>query len=286
MALPEAYDLRRLSPKDYSAYAAEIRKRLERSEDLTLLLQTSTTLVAWGRVRQNAVPVDFDLLGFGKGLVQRALQLDPKSAWAHELLNVAADQELLRRLPESVWQGPLESRRQAIQTLPDGERFRELAILAIAAGDVGFRADRLRHDAIEAKAAWQQAGRYAREALNMASKAQSHPDYGTAFFQANMVLGMEAIQSGDSKAASSYLLKAAGAPVTEALKYPIANARPWPMNWHFPSILAAALLKSGQRDTVVEFLESYARITVAGRDRCLEDIALIRQGKLPSWAGS
>jgi hypothetical protein len=264
---------------------AEIRKRLERSSDPSLLLETSTPLLAVGKFGRKT-PVDFDLFAFGKTLVQRALQLDPKSTWAHQLLNVAADQELLARLPQSVWQGPLESRRQAIQALPDGERFRELAILAIAAGDLGVRADRIQHDAVAAKAAWQQAGRYAREALDMAAKAQSHADYGTAFFQANMVLGMEAIQAADPKAATAYLLKAAQAPVTEALKYPIANARPWPMNWYFPSTLAAALLKAGQRDAVIEFLESYARITVAGRDRCLEDIALIRQGKLPSWAGS
>jgi hypothetical protein len=151
---------------------------------------------------------------------------------------------------------------------------------------VGYRADRINHDAAAARAAWQQAGKYAREALDIASTAQSHPDYGTAFFQANMVLGMDAIQGGDSKAATAYLRKAAEAPVTDALRYPIPNARPWPMNWHFPSVLTAALLRAGQRDAVVEFLESYARITVAGRSRCLEDIALIRQGKLPSWAGS
>jgi hypothetical protein len=130
---------------------------------------------AWGKFGSKTIPGDFDLFDFGKGLVQRALQLDPKSTWAHQLLNVR-------------------------------------------------------------------------------------------------------------KAASAYLLKAAEAPVTEALKYPIVNARPWPMNRHFPSVLAAALLKAGQRDAVVEFLESYSRITVAGRDRWLEDIALIRQGKLPSWA--
>jgi hypothetical protein len=285
MKLPEAFMTRELgTPQDYGAYAAEIRKRLERSQDLTLLLETSSRLLAWGRIRQKAVPPDFDLFAFGKTLVQRALQFDPKSAWAHQLLTVAADQELLGRLPESVLQGPVESRHQAIQTLPDGDRFRELTILAIEAGDVGFRADHVRHDATEAKAAWQQAGGYAREALDIAPKAQSHPDYGTAFFKANMMLGLEAIHGDDPKTANSYLLKAAEAPVTDALKYPVDNTRPWG-NMHFPTTLAAALLKAGQRDAVVEFLERYARITVAGRDQWLEDIALIRQGKLPSWAG-
>ncbi len=174
------------------------------------------------------------------------LRLDPQSVWAHELLNVAVDQQTLDHLPESVWEGPLESRHQAIEQLPYEERFRELVILAMAAGDVGFRADHYgAHDAVAAKAGWQQAGRYARDALDMAPKALSDPDYGTAFFNANMTLGMEAMQDGDAKTASSWLLKAAQAPVTDALRYPIPNARPWTGNWRFPSILMAALLRAG-----------------------------------------
>ena len=284
MAEPGAYELQHLSSRDYSSYVAEIRQRLEHSRDVTLLLDTSTPMVAWGRTRRKAIPVDFDPLAFGRTLIQRALQLDPQSAWAHELLNVATDQELLDHLPESVWQGPLESRRHVIESLPYGARFRELAILGIAAGDAGFRADRYNHDAVAARASWQQAAKYAREALDMASQAQSDPDYGTAWFDANMVLGMEAIQEGDSKTAGSYLLKAAQAPATDALRYPVPNARPWPDNWHFPSILTAALLRAGQRDAVIEFLERYSHITVSGRQQCLQDAALIRDGKLPLWA--
>ena len=107
--------------------------------------------------------------------------------------------------------------------------------------------------------------------------------YGTALFNANMVFGMAAIQEGDLKAAGAYLLKAAEAPATEALQYPIANSRPWRSGWNFPSILVGALLQAGERDAVIRFLESYAKITVAGRERCLENITLIRQGKPPSW---
>jgi Zn-dependent protease with chaperone function len=285
MAEPEsAYQLMHVRSPDYSSYVPGIRQKLEHSRDTTLLLDTSTTMVAWGRTRRKA---DFDPLAYGKSLVQRALQLDPQSVWAHQLLNVAADQQALDHLPESVWEGPLESRHQAIERLPDGERFRELAVLSLAAGDVAFRADHYgAHDEIGAKAGWQQAGRYAREALDMALRAQSDPDYGTAFFNANMTLGMEAMQDGDAKAAGSWLLRAAQAPVTDALRYPIPNARPWTDNWHFPSILMAGLLRAGQRDSVVEFLESYSNITVSGRRRCLEDVAVIRQGKLPVWVNS
>ena len=161
-----------------------------------------------------------------------------------------------------------------------------MANLAIAAGDEGVRADVISHDAAAEKAAWQQAGKYAQEALDISSQALSHPDYGTAFFNANMILGTAAIKAGDAKSAAQYLLKAADAPATDALKYPIVNARPWAMNWHYPAFLVSGLLKAGERDAVLAFLKRYSKIVVSNRDRCLEDIALIKQGKQPSWAKS
>ena len=65
------------------------------------------------------------------------------------------------------------------------------------------------------KAAWQRASGYAGEAMELAPEVRNHPDYGTAFFNANMVLGMAAIKAGDAKRAASYLLKASDAPVTD-----------------------------------------------------------------------
>jgi hypothetical protein len=280
-----------------SAYAVEVRRKLEQSKDVQLLLFTADVLVSMQN-RQHGP--DYDPIEFGKTLIRRAIELQPDSTWARQLLNVAADQQSIASLPEAVWHGDFESRHQAIQALPDGDRFRELALLAIAEGDhavhsevairslptgeQGRHADFVRNDAAHAATDWQQAGQYAREALDMAAKARSHPDYGTAFFDANMVLGMVAIKNGDAKAAAEYLLKAADAPATDALKYPIPNARPWPANCHFPDTLAAALLQAGERDAVVAFLEKYAHITVSGRGRTLVDIAAIRSGKLPDWA--
>ncbi len=280
-----------------SPYAVGLRRKLEQSKDVQLLLFTADYLVSMQN-RQHGP--DYDPIEFGKTLIRRALEFQPDSTWARQLLNNAADQELMARLPEAVWHGDFESRRQAIQALPDGDRFRELALLAIAEGDQathaerairalppgeqGRHADVVRNDAANAPTNWQHAGQYAQEALDLAPKARNHPDYGTAVFDANMVLGMAAIKSGDTKAAAAYLLKAADAPATDALRYPIGNARPWPTIWQFPNTLAAALLQAGERDAVVAFLEKYARITVSGRGRTLVDIAAIRSGKLPDWA--
>jgi Zn-dependent protease with chaperone function len=261
-----------------SPYAAELRKKLESSNDPKLLLSAASRLVGMGRPPQ----ADLEL---GEALIKRALTLQPDSIWARQLLRTVADQRTTAILPTAVWQGDLESRHKAIEQLPTGDRFRELANLAISAGDEGVRSRLQKHDEVGEKAAWQRAGGYAKEAMDLAPQARTHPDYGTAFFNANMILGVATVVAGDAKAGASYLLKAADAPVTDALRYPIPNARPWSM-MRFPATLEAAVLKAGERDAVIAFLKRYSEITISDRDRCLEDLALIRQGKPPSFGGN
>jgi len=42
------------------------------------------------------------------------------------------------------------------------------------------------------------------------------------------------------------------------------------------------LLKEGEREQVVEFLEVFARLTITGRDRLLKYTQAIREGSMPS----
>jgi len=244
-----------------SPFEAEIRKKLESSKDITLLLSAASPLVLMG----GAPPSDLD---YGESLIKRALSLQPTNSWGRQLLNSVTERRTIASLPGAVWEGSLDSRHQAIERLATGERFRELTNLAVSAGDQGMYSRSMKNESA-AKAAWQRAGGYAKEAMDLAPQARSHPDYGTAFFNANMVLGMAAVEAGDAKTGANYLLKAADAPVTDALRYPIPNAWPWRTNWQFPSVLEAALLKAGERDAVITFLKRYSEIAVSDRDRCL-----------------
>ncbi|HEX3879082.1 MAG TPA: hypothetical protein VHW24_18980, partial [Bryobacteraceae bacterium] len=273
------------APGPSATYAAQVAKTLQQSTDVRTILLAANHLVGMTLPDSKRFG-DVDPLAFGQQLIQRALTLQPNSAWAHQLQNVAADRQLIGTIPGAVWQGTFDSRHAAIESLPTGDRFRELAILAMAAADRGVRAQVQFHVPAAEQDAWSKAGVYAREALDLAPQATNEPDYGTAFFNANMILGMVAVRSGDTKTAVGYLRKAATAPVTPALRYPISNARPWLNNWRFPDMLMTALLKAGQKDAVLDFLERYAKINVEYRTRYLESIALIRQGKTPSWARS
>ena len=42
------------------------------------------------------------------------------------------------------------------------------------------------------------------------------------------------------------------------------------------------LMKEGEREAVVEFLEALARLTIIDRDRLLKDAQAIREGRMPS----
>jgi hypothetical protein len=50
-------------------------------------------------------------------------------------------------------------------------------------------------------------------------------------------------------------------------------------SWMEPS---NRLLRRGERESVVEFLEAFARLTITERDRVLQDIRAIREGSMPS----
>ena len=89
-----------------------------------------------------------------------------------------------------------------------------------------------------------------------------------------MLLGLLAMRDHDRKAALKYLRDAAGAPITEDLAYfdqPITYPV---LSW---------LLKDGERDSVIQFLEQFAKTSSVDRAQLLESAALIRKGEKPVW---
>ncbi len=116
-----------------------------------------------------------------------------------------------------------------------------------------------------------------KSALDVTHKApgmDKDPDAGTALYQADMLLGLLAMRDHDRKAALKYLRDAAGAPITEDLAYfdqPITYPV---LSW---------LLKDGERASVIQFLEQFAKTSSVDRAQLLESAALIRKGEKPVW---
>jgi hypothetical protein len=274
----------RWNPDDSEARKrlAYINGELSQSGDVNFLISTATPMVSMQWPTTHGMAAGAEIFAVGKAAIQRALKLNPNSVWARQLMVKVHDQELVVSLPANIWSGPPETRHRAIQALPNGERFREMSILAATAGDDAMRAIRMSHDSDAWTALWVLAGTYAQEALTIAPQAKDYPDYGTSLFRANMVAGMSALVGGDKAAAMEFARKAMDAPPTEALRYPIVNARPW-SNWHYPHVLVAKLLREGDREAAADVVEQYSHLLIADKDGWVADLATIRKGGTPAW---
>jgi hypothetical protein len=95
-----------------------------------------------------------------------------------------------------------------------------------------------------------------------------------------MTLGSLALEEGNKDAALKHLRKASQAPPSEELIYAddlvIAMFAP-----HLP----ADLLKLGEREAVIDFLENMARVSLAQRMKIRSTIASIRRGETPDFYG-
>ncbi len=271
----------RWNPEDPEApkKLAYIAGELKDSSDVHFLLETASPMVSMQWLAGRAPPAVAELLAIGKAAVERALKLEPDSAWAHRLQLEVHDREQEAKLPDNTWHGPLDSQHQAIQALPVGERFREMSILAASAGVSAMNAPDT-HESPEPL--WQTAGNYANEALSLAPEAKDDPDYGTSFFRANMVAAMSALVRHDRATGIAFARKAMEAASTEALRYPIVNARPW-SNWHYPQIVIAELVRQGERDSAADLASQYSSIVIANKDPWVAAAAAIRKGEAPEW---
>jgi hypothetical protein len=250
----------------HSPYAQEVRRKLDQSTDPELLAAAGDYLTfAQGR------EYDFDPRALGKSYLERALQLNPQLVTARSRLVSLRNGERNRRMYDHLKDVPKESQYQACSALPEAERFEYLPHLAELAYFEGENAENARKPE-EAKAAWERARKYAQDALALAAKRSGDPGCGTAIYKANMILGTLAMWGGDQRTAVRFMLDASRAPASEELAYNSAPAA---------ERLVKYLLKYGERETVVEFLERMAQINIIEKDYILEAAAAIRRGQMP-----
>ena len=254
----------------HSAYADRIRRKLAESTDEKLLL---TAAGALARARQSyPKQIDFNPVPLAKSYAERALELNPQSIAAQRTLDWVKSVERSFELAEVFKNTSREARDKAIDALPEAERFAIMPGWAESSYMMGEYLDWEKRDG--AKAEWDRARRYAAQVLALAPRFISDPNYGTAIYKANMTMGLLVLRDGNRKAAVRYMLEASKAPVSEELARTqgLASAR-----------LPKYLLKEGERDTVIEYLERMAQISVTERTVLLESAAAIRAGRMPAW---
>jgi hypothetical protein len=113
----------------------------------------------------------------------------------------------------------------------------------------------------------------AEEVLKMAAAHEQDPAYSAAVMTAHHVLTTAALRHGDRERAVHHMRESVKVPTSEQIQYVP------PFSWMRP---VNRLLKEGEREAIVEFLEAFAQLTIRDRDRLLQDAKAIREGRMPS----
>ena len=244
-------DLRTHVDKVNSQFAMEVRRKLEATTDAMLLARVGSSLT-------RANPSDRDpaakqtleqIRALGIGYLERALELDPTLT--------SAKATLVRiRLRERATEADRLANR-AHEGFMIAEDITEYAKRDVAAAKQQRNAAKAR----------------AEEVLTIAAAHAQDPAYSAAVMTAHHVLAAVALRDGDRERAVQHMRDSVNVPASEQIQY-VA-----PLSWMRP---VNRLLKQGERESVVEFLEAFARLTIVERDRLLEDARAIREGRMPS----
>jgi beta-lactamase regulating signal transducer with metallopeptidase domain len=290
-------------------YAQEIRKKLSETTDVDLLAGTAEYLLL---VRSPYMlhKIDFDPIALAKSYCERALQLNPEAASAQDVMMMIRAGDRNSRLSAILLGVPKALKYQTISALPDAQRFEFIPDLAIedymfgefivnsnngtvahsetrglAVSTVDASGTNLatsgpmmnqttpKLDEAIAKVYWEHSRGYAQDLLRLAPKFRSDPNYGVAVYMGNIVLGTLALREGNRKAAVDYLLAASHAPAAQDLDMYIPH--------HLR--LTGYLLKYGERESVIEFLERIAQVSRLQKASLLEAAGNIRKGLQPIW---
>jgi hypothetical protein len=244
-------DLRTHVDKVNSPYANQVRGKLEATSDAQLLARVGSILTRPNQsIKDPAVKqAPEQVRALGVRHLERALELDPN-------LEIAKAALVRIRLPERTTDADRLANR-ALEGYMVAEDITEYVKKDMAAG---------KQQRDEAKAR-------AEEVLKIAAAHAQDPAYSAAVMTAHHVLATAALRDADRKRAVHHMRESVKVPASEQIQYAP------PLSWLRP---VNRLLKEGERERVVEFLEAFARLTIRDRDRLLGDAQAIREGRMPS----
>jgi beta-lactamase regulating signal transducer with metallopeptidase domain len=269
---------RLVEPRHRTAFGTIVRRSLAVSNDEVLLTTAGIRLGRGPGLGPSQWDRSYDPRLWGIECFKRALHLNPKAVLAHSYL--------LRyrkySVEEPLYQVSASEKYDQITALPEVERFGELpdATLMTFRGIRHLQATKDRNLQELIDISRRDAKRFAEDALKLAPSHRSHPSYGRAIYAANMTLGALALEDGNREAALTHLRKASEAPPSEELIY--ADDLVIGM---FTPRLATDLLKLGEREAVIGYLERIARVNLAQRGRIRSAIAAIHRGETPDLQG-
>jgi beta-lactamase regulating signal transducer with metallopeptidase domain len=234
-----------------SAYAAQVRRKLEATFDAQLLARVGSILTHPNQpIKDPALKETMNQVRtVGVRYLERSLELDPD-------LEIAKAALARIRPPERTIDADRLANR-ALEGYMLAEDITEYARKDMTAG---------KQQRDEAK------GR-AEEVLKIAAAHEQDPAYSAAVMTAHHVLATDALRDGDRERAVHHMRESVNVPASERIQYAPPSSWMRPVN---------RLLKEGEREAVVEFLDAFARLTIRDRDYLLREAKAIREGRMPS----
>jgi tetratricopeptide (TPR) repeat protein len=199
-----------------------------------------------------------------KDLLEKAAALDPSDAETTSSLAQSYDHERMESTsPEdkaALAKKSLSLRERALEKTASEQRFYELGSVAKSALEAGEP---------------EKAKQYASELLESAPKFKNDWNYGNALHEGNIVLGRIALLRGDIAGAKEHLLAAGQTPGSPQLDSFGPNMT-----------LAKELLEKGERDTVLNYLQSCAKFWKMSGDKLQTWSATIKGGGTPDFGAN
>jgi beta-lactamase regulating signal transducer with metallopeptidase domain len=263
----------------HSAYADQIRRKLQDSTDAKLLGSAGHYLwIAEGfnTSEKTKGAIDFDVRALGMKYVERALELDPEAMPARVIAAIARSQERYQRVMARLKGVSSEAMPQAVAALPEIDRLDVLWRLISESYHEGEnrRNTGKDEDKVRSRAAWKRLSAYADQALAIGPRHPDHPNAGAAMFDAHINLGTVALWDGDVHTALAHLRAASEVVPSDGTKYNggIASNR-----------LVRYLLKAGEHDAVAEYCDRMAKINAVESKYLIATAQAIRAGRMPEW---
>jgi hypothetical protein len=241
-------DLRTHLDKVHSPYAMQVRRKLEATTDARLLARVGEILSRPnGQIKDPELKDALEeVRALGVRYLERALELDPDLSSAKAVL-------VNTRMSEQSTDADRLARAM--------ERYWVADIAEYARNTTAGKQQR------------DEATARAEEVLKIAAAHAQDPAYSAAVMTAHHILATLALRDGDRERAVYHMRESVKVPASEQVQYAP------PLSWMRP---VNRLLKEGERDRVVDFLEAFARLTIRDRDRLLQDAKAIREGRMPS----
>lgn len=245
-----------------SDYAQSVRTRLSKSTDARLLYAAGMRLFLDGRSADGSSTVDV----LAENYFRRAAEIDPgmyrARAALYDLQNLRVKMRVQKDFGLTAGDQYLR-----VSRLSDAERLAVLPQLAMESY--------IRHENEPSSDAFENARKYGEDLLSLAAKNPGDPNREMAVFTGNVTLSAVAMRRGDKKTAVRYLNEAAKVSGSDRLAYDSGI--------NLSTNVCSSLLKYGERQAVIDFLQHYAQINIVNHDDLLKSARLIQEGTKPLW---